>query len=140
MGLESGTAGTAAEQADVDCKAVASQVPQKRYRGVTKHRRSGRSVSLVLLRVWMACSHACKHIQNFTRRKVYFGRRCRLEHAVYGRMILEKLERISCASSNDTELETDDSNRQCVTGGFVMQMGSTYLGARVGEAGVSGWL
>ena len=60
MGLDSATAGTAVEQADVDCNPVASQAPQKRFRGVTKHRRSGRSASLgivlVSLLVWTACT------------------------------------------------------------------------------------
>lgn len=62
MGLDSATAGTAAEQADVDGNAVASQVPQKRFRGVTKHRRSGRSVSLgVALMSLTACDHKHHH-------------------------------------------------------------------------------
>ena len=44
MGLDSAEEETGAEQATVSNKPVASQVPQKRFRGVTKHRRSGRSV------------------------------------------------------------------------------------------------
>ena len=49
MGLESATKEAAAQQAAVSCKAVANPVPQKRFRGVTKHRRSGRSVSCACL-------------------------------------------------------------------------------------------
>lgn len=48
MGLDSAKEEAGAKQAAVSCKPVASQVPQKRFRGVTKHRRSGRSVSLRL--------------------------------------------------------------------------------------------
>ncbi len=99
MGLESETPGTAAEQADVDCKAVASQVPQKRYRGVTKHRRSGRSVSLVLLHVWTACSRACKSIstvQHVNAHKYKDGKRCRLEHVDSGSMVLAKCQHEHC--------------------------------------------
>ena len=44
MGLDSAEEETGAEQATVSNKPVASQAPQKRFRGVTKHRRSGRSV------------------------------------------------------------------------------------------------
>lgn len=63
MGPDSATAGTAPVQADMDGTAVASQVPQKRFRGVTKHRRSGRSVSLgVALVALTACNHASVNI------------------------------------------------------------------------------
>lgn len=44
MGLNSAKEEAGAEQATVSNKPVGSQLPQKRFRGVTKHRRSGRSV------------------------------------------------------------------------------------------------
>lgn len=59
MGLDSAEEETGAEQATVSDKPVTSQVPQKRFRGVTKHRRSGRSVSCAAITYLDDMQHAC---------------------------------------------------------------------------------